>query len=58
MMWGYSIDVGTTITNQPFGNGLYDLFMAVGGWHIIVLPTLPLLVGGFKHILISISYMG
>ena len=34
-------DVGKTMINHPFGNGLYHLFMMMtGGWFMIVFTTL------------------
>ena len=33
--WIQPLNVGKTIINQPFGNGLYHLFMVKLGWFII-----------------------
>ena len=42
-----------TITNQPFGNSLYDLFMVIGcDWRMVYYcftHIKPLLVGGLEH---------
>ena len=42
--------MGKTIINQPFGNGLYRLFMVIGGRFIIVLPTLAMLFHNVSHV--------
>ena len=39
--WINTYNVGTTIINHPFGNGLYQLSMVMTGvWYIIVIATL------------------